>query len=269
MFNRSKPISAVSFFAFQDIITGVTGVMLILVLFLAARVLLFPDEKSASPEPRPEPESRDAAFFHLEETRLRRELDALRDNIRSAGAEQARRERAAALRAARKRLQERAERLAGELAALPDEPAEPAEVAAPEDGASAYRVLAELRAEKRRLEQRYLAARYLPVLPAAHAGRKTILLECRRRDFRLTLPGRPAVLLGAGAALPLPAARRELFERLRGLPVGSYWLAVAVRPAAGAYITMLLDSVREEFPGLVLSAEPLASDDGEAPRIAE
>jgi len=254
MLGRAGHTSNVSFFAFQDIITGVAGVMLILVLALAGEAWVAArDRKEAAPSGI-DAEARRRAVLAAEETRLRAEVGRLEEALRRSGAQRSRQERQAALRRVTEDFQARAAELRRQLAALPPEATS---LPAPVPAEREYR---ELLAENRRLEAQYREKLFRPAIPAEHRGRKVIVLECRERDWLLTMPGEAVRKLGRDAVPPLPAARRELFAQLRKVAVRQHWLAVLARPGAGGYVTMLLTALEEEFPELAVAVEPLPEE---------
>lgn len=258
MLRRPGNAPTVSFFAFQDIITGVAGVMLVLVLALTGEAWLaardakhpLPVETSAADRRR--------ALLAAEESRLRGEVARLEAALRNAGARRSRLETLAALRRAEEVLRSRSAELRRNLAepAVAPEPLPP-----PSPAELEYR---RLLAATDALAAQYRERSLRPEVPSEHHGRKVIALECDARLWHLTMPGEAARELGAGEDLPLPAARRELFAQLDRIDAGKHCLAVLVRPAAGAYVTMLLNALEERFPTLELTAEPLpeAPDDG-------
>ena len=93
MLRRAGHTANVSFFAFQDIITGVAGVMLILVLALAGEAWSAARDREEASPPGMDAEARRRALLAAEENRLRAEVGRLEEALRRSGAQKAGEER--------------------------------------------------------------------------------------------------------------------------------------------------------------------------------
>ena len=110
MLRRTGNLPAVSFFAFQDIVTGVAGVMLILVLALAGEFWFAARNREWNEAPSGgDPAAARRAVLAEEEARLRAEAARLEEALRASGARQSRETRLAALRRATGDFQARSE----------------------------------------------------------------------------------------------------------------------------------------------------------------
>lgn len=264
MFNRHRGTPPISLFAFQDIITGVTGAMLILVLLLVGHARQTRRaETGALPAAVPADDGPAAriAVLEAEETALLRELDQRRTAVRQQHEEQARRQRIAALNAAQAELAKRRTALQRKLAQARAAAPEPAVPDSP--GMAEY---LKLRAEERSLIEEYRNRRNLLAIDPKRLEKPPLLLECRRAEWLLSRPGRTPETLGAGAPT-LADALADLRRILKELGPEKYLLVIAARPAAGNYIAMLTRLLRREFPTLEMAVEPLGSDQSESPRI--
>ncbi len=261
MFNRHRAMPPVSFFAFQDIITGVTGVMLILVLLLIVHAWQNQSAGTVFAPPAGDRVAAQIAVLEAEEHALLRELDRQQSAARIQSVRQSRRMRLAALDAAQSELTEKLVNLRRESAVLQTTLSRNGGAPPPE----AREYLTLLNEEQILLEKFHDRRNRLEIDPA-RLEKPPLLLECRRSEWVLTRPGAAPQLLGKGAPT-LTAALTELRTILTELGPEKYLLVIAVRPGAGDYIAMLTRSLRHDFPALELAVEALPSDRSEAPRI--
>lgn len=263
IFGHSRKIPPVSFFAFQDIITGVAGMLLVMLLllvcfthFAAARQ----PEKTAAGAPGAARESRLRARLAAEDAALRAaraNLDQLRMAAQAAArGEQAAREArtlAAAQREVSAAIAERKTELFelnGQLEALKKQlaavPAATAEILAL-DGQIAERELAlRNRAAMRKIR--------------LSGNRRAVVLDCSRTRWLWARPDRPARELGDADAPTLGPALADLRRELRALDPEKHTLLIAARPSSGGFIDALAAAVREASPGLEIVVEPLESE---------
>ena len=258
-FFRRRPLrQAVSFFAFQDIITALAGALLIIVLALAWQKSHRP--KSAANAAVSGPGRAEYEQLQVQIKLLESELSA----------------RTAALKAQRQEFAQnngassRSKQLAEELQKL--EKVIRQRKILREDLRRETTLLQKLQANSTEQEKQYqrLAAaagelqkslqdrqlrKKLAALP-----RRSAILDCSRTRWLWSdAPGQWQLLGSAPGSIPALDAAAELEKRL-STPPRLDCLIIAVRPSAGAFAGALKEQLRWKFPRINIISEPLLSE---------
>ena len=239
----------VSFFAFQDIITALAGVILILVLltlYQKSRAIPAPDDQSDEAvslsqyqalQQQIQQSRNDLEYSH-------RQLDDLRKNFQTDRIRQEdlrrRRELAATLPVMEKLLQQRQKH---------------------------FELLQKQHAKLRRQLQKHSAddlaqlrkkfARQLneslTFQVKSTTGKKVLLLELARHRWYFAADGKKL-------SCEPPQAMNLLLEELKKFPSDQVHLIIAVRPSAGIFAESTKNHLQRCFPAMEITAEPLMSE---------
>ncbi len=256
----------VSFFAFQDIITGLAGAMVVIVLLMAFfRTGRGGAELGGGVLADAAAEERLRARLSLCETELasaRAAQAAFRRRVAEAARSERDRRRAAQLAAARSELELETRRRQAELSGLEAElrALAAADAAATAAAGAAGREFQALRTALADKERALADAERRFKVRSAEGGRTFAVLDCGRSRWRWQMPDAPVRELGAADAPTPAAALAALRTQLRNLDPTRHTLLVAVRPSAGGFIDALLEVIQESAPRLEIAVEPLASE---------
>lgn len=258
-----KTSGPMSFFSFQDIVTAVSGIMLLVVLLLVIEVLHA--RSAAAPAPPPDPETAEALFLEVrqlqaERDRLAERLDAAERAAKESGALhlgevparlEALREENARQETEAEALERRAEEVQAELEALKEEAERlDLEIARAERRAVVRQAeLDDLDAEKR-----------VHFTFAERTDKTPVLVECSRAGIKAqAMDGRSAPRTFADPSDPtVQGAKRAFLAWARGRPAGRYAFIVLVKPSAAGYAMEVVDALRQA--GFGVGHEPLEED---------
>ena len=236
----------VSFFAFQDIITALAGVILILVLltlYQKSRAVPAPAEgENNIPQWQYQALQQKIAASKSRLDSTHRELDDLRKSFDAERTQQERlrrrRELTATLPEMDKLISQRQHNLAvlqKEYDAIQEE-------------------LAKLSGNKELREKfaRELNATETYQIKSA-TGKKVLLLELSRRKWQFSADKKKLTFSPA-------LAMQSLIKELKKFPPDKVHLVIAVRPSAGSFAEGAKNHLQQNFPAMEITAEPLMSE---------
>lgn len=238
----------VSFFAFQDIITALAGVILILVLlalYQKSRILpAAADKNNAVPLKQYQSLQQKIAFSKTRLAGSRRQLDELRKNFQADRQQQEylrrSRELTAALPEMAKIIQQRKKQLA---------------ILQKEQAALQQQLSKYSDNELKQLREKFIRNLNdnLTYQVKSSAGKDILLLTIARREWQFTAGGRKI------SYQPV-AAMNLLIKELKKYSPGKIHLLIAVRPSAGAFAEAVKNHLQQQFPAMEISSEPLISE---------
>lgn len=238
----------VSFFAFQDIITALAGVILILVLLtLYQKSRMRPaaaDKNNAVPLKQYQSLQQKIAFSKTRLAATGRRLDDLRKNFQADRQQQENLRRSRELTAALPEMEKLIQKRKKQLAILQKEQA------ALQQQLSKY---SDNDLQKLRESFYCQLNNNLTYQVKSTGGKEVLLLTLARRDWQFTAGGRKISYLPA-------EAMNLLIEELKKYSPGKVHLLIAVRPSAGAFAESVKNHLQQQFPAMEITAEPLMSE---------
>lgn len=256
MSRRQREASApLSLFSFQDIITTVSGIMLLVMLMLALEVVARPAGKPAAPAARDTaaPSTADIERLREEIAQARREAqEAAKLNLDDAPARVERMEQETAKtrdKAARLRAEAEASRRSAQTAARAEAQAKQEE----------SRLQAELEALRKRLEDQESLNRVNYTF-AKLTNKTPVLVECSAAGIAVRLAGKePQVLSFVDASSPhFQSSLRRFQAWARGRNPAREAFIVLVKPSASGYAQEVIDALKQS--GFDVGHEPLEED---------
>ena len=246
---RKKGMLPVSFFAFQDIITALAGVILILVLltlYQKSRILpAAADNHNAVPLKQYQSLQQKIAFSKSRLAGTRRQLDEMRKNFQADRQQQENLRRSRELTAALPEMEKLIQKRKKQLATLQKEQA------ALQQQLSKYSD-----DDLQKLRERFYCQlnNNLTYQVKSTGGKEVLLLTIARREWQFSAAGGKKISY-------LPAeAMNLLIEELKKFPSGKVHLLIAVRPSAGAFAESVKNHLQQQFPAMEITAEPLMSE---------
>lgn len=253
---RRKKLPGVSFFAFQDIITALAGMLLLLVLAIFYENNTTRQTVADSAAAKPLSEYHDLLkvidLRRSELARERKKLESLQTTLRSgrrSPIEKSQQNRlqqevvelekvTARRKLLLKKLQQELEQLRQQNSSL-------------DDSEQRSALTRQIKKHQQELNNR----RNLLKLSAA-VDKQNLLLDCARSCWRFEKPGTSEMLWNHADISP-EKTMEKLYAHLRKYDCSQVRLVVAVRPSAGGFIGALLRKLHKDFPQLEIVPEPL------------
>ena len=238
----------VSFFAFQDIITALAGVILILVLltlYQKSRAVPAPAEgENNIPQWQYQALQQKIAASKSRLDSTHRELDDLRKSFDAERTQQERLRRRRELTAALPEMDKLIQQRRQDLNKLQKQHDELQQQLAKYSGNN----LAQLR---KKFAQEFNAAETYQIKSAA--GKKVLLLELARKKWQFSADGKKL-------SFAPTCAMQLVIEELKKFPPDKVHLVIAVRPSAGTFAEGAKSHLQQNFPAMEITAEPLMSE---------
>lgn len=257
---RRRPFQqAVSFFAFQDIITALAGSLLIIVLASAW-------SRQQNPAPSAEAGHSRSEYEHLQQQNVQ-----LRTAIQTASAQLEnlrRQQKQHNLQAQQQKLQLHNQNQLQELEKVIAQRRKLRQQLEQENSRLKTQT-AQLTPQQQQYIQLENSARELQQKLSDRQLRRKIadrkpasaILDCSRNSWLWSSqPGQWHQLGGRASSLPALEGWHELEDKLKNSVPAIRHLVIAVRPSAGIFAEALKNCLRQKFPQMEIVAEPLASE---------